>query len=72
MGSKSVLAPVFGHSWDLRGQWELQQGVEELSNLIHPLVLDMSVVCSAWCKPELNLLAEETRASHLLCFWQLS
>lgn len=30
MGSISVLAPVFGHSLDILGQWELQLGVEEL------------------------------------------
>lgn len=29
MGSTSVLAPVFGHSWDLLGQWELQQYLEQ-------------------------------------------
>lgn len=32
MDSTSVLAPVFGHIWDLLGQWELQQGVEELES----------------------------------------
>lgn len=71
MGSTSVLAPVFGHSWDLLGQWELQQGVKELEQS-HPAPgAGAGRVCGS-AQPELSLLAAETRASHLPCCWQLS
>lgn len=39
-GSKSVLAPVFGHSW---GTGCCSREWRSWSNLIQPLVLDMSV-----------------------------